>query len=53
MKRTLIIKVMLFIVVILSSINAKAQLPYENPALSSEERAKDLLSRLTLAEKAI
>ncbi|HEX7411391.1 MAG TPA: glycoside hydrolase family 3 protein, partial [Bacteroidales bacterium] len=28
------------------------QLPYQNPALSSEERAKDLLSRLTLTEKA-
>lgn len=30
----------------------QAQLPYQNPALSSEERAKDLLSRLTLQEKA-
>ncbi len=28
------------------------QLPYQNPKLSSEERAKDLLSRLTLTEKA-
>jgi len=28
-------------------------LPYKNPVLSSEERAKDLLSRLTLEEKAI
>ena len=27
-------------------------LPYQNPNLSSEERAKDLLSRLTLEEKA-
>jgi beta-glucosidase len=28
------------------------QHPYQNPDLSSEERAKDLLSRLTLSEKA-
>ena len=28
------------------------QLPYKNPNLSSQERAKDLISRLTLAEKA-
>jgi beta-glucosidase len=28
------------------------QLPYQNPNLSSEERAKDLISRLTLDEKA-
>src|SRR5271157_3345707 len=28
------------------------QLPYQNPGLSSEERAKDLISRLTLSEKA-
>jgi hypothetical protein len=27
------------------------QLPYQNPNLSSEERAKDLISRLTLNEK--
>ena len=27
-------------------------LPYQNPSLSSEERAKDLISRLTLDEKA-
>jgi len=29
------------------------QYPYQNPKLSSEERAKDLISRLTLEEKAI
>jgi beta-glucosidase len=28
------------------------QLPYQNPKLSSEERARDLISRLTLSEKA-
>src|ERR1035437_4816792 len=28
------------------------QLPYQNPNLSSEERAKNLISRLTLEEKA-
>ena len=28
------------------------QYPYQNPDLSSEERAKDLISRLTLSEKA-
>ena len=30
-----------------------SQLPYQNPKLGSEERAKDLISRLTLEEKAI
>src|SRR3990172_2085328 len=38
---------------LLFSINLPGQkLPYQNPNLSSEERAKDLLSRLTLSEKA-
>ncbi|MGN6542792.1 MAG: glycoside hydrolase family 3 protein, partial [Ginsengibacter sp.] len=41
---------LLFFIVI--SINAKAQLPYQNPNLSSEERAKDLIGRLTFEEKA-
>ena len=40
---------LLFIVI---SINAKAQLPYQNPNLTSAERAKDLIGRLTLEEKA-
>src|SRR6188768_528091 len=36
------------------SISGFAQkLPYQNPNLSSEERAKDLISRLTLEEKAL
>lgn len=38
---------------ILIVLNTCAQpLPYQNPKLSSEERAKDLISRLTLEEKA-
>jgi beta-glucosidase len=36
----------------LISVLAFAQLPYQNPKLSSEERANDLISRLTLPEKA-
>ena len=40
---------LLFIVI---SINVKAQLPYQNPNLTSAERAKDLIGRLTLEEKA-
>ncbi len=35
-----------------SSLCPRAQLPYQNPNLSSEERASDLISRLTLEEKA-
>ncbi|MBF4470557.1 xylan 1,4-beta-xylosidase [Flavobacterium sp. HJJ] len=35
----------------ISSINAQ-KYPYQNPSLSSEERAKDLILRLTLEEKA-
>lgn len=34
------------------SLNLFAQLPYQNPKLTSEERAKDLISRLSLQEKA-
>ncbi|MDA6070642.1 glycoside hydrolase family 3 C-terminal domain-containing protein [Flavobacterium sp. AC] len=34
------------------SVNAQ-QYPYKNPSLSSAERAKDLVSRLTLEEKAV
>jgi len=34
------------------SVNAQ-QYPYKNPSLSSAERAKDLISRLTLEEKAV
>lgn len=39
--------------IILFAMNLHAQrLPYQEPNLSSEERAKDLISRLTLEEKA-
>jgi len=50
----LIIKKGLFIgITLLISVNSWAQLlPYKNPNLSSEERAKNLISRLTLSEKA-
>jgi beta-glucosidase len=41
-----------FLAFILTSAIAKAQLPYQDPNLSSEQRAKDLISRLTLEEKA-
>ena len=37
---------------IVTSINVKAQLPFQNPNLTSAERAKDLIGRLTLEEKA-
>lgn len=42
-----------FLIIFLVSMNLWAQqLPYQNPNLSSEERAKDLITRLTLEEKA-
>jgi beta-glucosidase len=46
-------KELLVILSLLFSINILAQsMPYQNPNLSSEERAIDLISRLTLEEKA-
>lgn len=48
-KKKILIVVLNFIVAI--SVNAQ-QYPFQNPNLSSEERAKDLISRLTLEEKA-
>ena len=43
---------LMILIITFSSFRADAQLPYQNPGLSSEERAKDLISRLTLEEKA-
>jgi len=45
-------KQMFLVTIILFSMNLWAQtMPFQNPKLSSEERAKDLVSRLTLSEK--
>src|SRR5512133_2651837 len=47
-------KQLLIVVSILFALNSLAQqLPFQNPHLSNEERAKDLISRLTLEEKAL
>src|SRR3989304_8761620 len=44
---------LLLVVSILLTVNLFGQqYPFQNPNLSSEERAKDLISRLTLEEKA-
>lgn len=44
----------LFLISLLAALSLNAQqLPYKNPSLSSTERAKDLISRLTLEEKAV
>jgi beta-glucosidase len=46
-------KQLCFFVCFLFSLNLHAQtMPYQDPNLSSEERAKDLITRLTLEEKA-
>jgi len=53
MKQFLLNKGLLIIVSALLSLSVIGQqLPYQNPRLSSAERAKDLISRLTLEEKA-
>ena len=41
-----------FVFCFLSTVSVWAQMPYQNPNLSIEERTKDLISRLTLEEKA-
>ncbi len=52
MKCVSLTKRFFLLLLIVISINVKAQLPYQDPNLTSEERAKDLISRLTLEEKA-
>lgn len=52
MKTGFLTKTLLSIIAMLSSLTLIAQLPYQNANLNSEERAKDLISRLTLEEKA-
>ena len=47
-------KKLLILFAVTCSLSAAAQqLPYKNPSLSANERAKDLCSRLTLEEKAM
>ena len=43
---------LVFVIYFFSSSSYGQQLPYKNPKLGSEERAKDLISRLTIEEKA-
>ena len=43
---------LLFLILFLTIEISTAQHPFQNSNLSSEERAKDLVSRLTIAEKA-
>ena len=52
MKSRLQTRALALAVGLLLSANVFGQHPYQNPTLSSEERAKDLISRLTLEEKA-
>lgn len=52
MTKPLVLHTLFLVVVFLSTNMAYAQLPYQNPSLGSEERARDLISRLTLEEKA-
>jgi beta-glucosidase len=44
---------LLFTILLCSFLSFGQKLPYQNPLLSSEERANDLMNRLTIPEKAI
>lgn len=44
---------LLFLLLAFGMTASHAQLPYQNPQLSAEQRAKDLCSRLSLEEKAL
>ena len=44
--------ILLLVFVLLLNVSLRGQYPYQNPDLSSEERAEDLISRLSLEEKA-
>lgn len=44
-------RILVATVVMAAAVPAAAQLPYQNPSLSSLERARDLCSRLTIEEK--
>lgn len=52
MKWTSFRKEAILCVSIFIAINVQAQLPYQNPNLTSAQRAEDLIGRLTLEEKA-
>lgn len=52
MKRLSLPEKFFLLLLIVISISAEAQLPFQNSHLTSAERAKDLIGRLTLEEKA-
>lgn len=46
-----IVKNLLLLLVLTACVSCKQQPPYQNPSLSADERARDLLEKLTLEEK--